>query len=92
MSQWDAPYADIVGVIIEKTLLKIGVPVHDRVSGLLQARFITFSDCSRHPEILIEVLKLVFGDSYTSVINKIKRELRQYEEHPQVYKFVKEIK
>ena len=92
MSSWDAQCADMVGLAIEKALLKIGMPMHDKVHGMLQGRCATFSDCYRHPDMLNSILKSVFGDGYISVIKQIQKELRKYYEYPKVVEFLKVIK
>jgi hypothetical protein len=71
--------ANMAGVAIEDALLKIGMPVHKKVSKMLQLRYATFADCYRNPELLSTILKQVFGEGYKSIIKEIKKESRHYE-------------
>jgi hypothetical protein len=71
--------ANMAGVAIEDALLKIGMPVHKKVSRMLQLHYATFTDCYRNPELLSTILKQVFGEGYKSIINEINKESRHYE-------------
>lgn len=66
--------ADAVASVVEKVLMNIGMPVHYRVSKILTAHSLTFSDCYRHPGVLNYALKQLFDNSY-DVVEKIKTEL-----------------
>jgi hypothetical protein len=91
VARHDDTTADIVGVVIAKALLKIGSPVYDRVSRMLQGRYATFADCYRNPELLSTILKEIYGDGYKSVVAEIKKESRWYKEHHQVVQFIKSL-
>lgn len=78
----------MVTIALEEALLKLGTPVHQKVSRMLQLRYATFTDCYRNPELLSTILEQIFGEGYESVIKKIKKESRQYEkDHPIVQYF-----
>jgi hypothetical protein len=87
----DDPIAPVVGVAIEEALLKIGMPVHKKVSKMLQLRYATFADCYRNPELLSSILKQIFGEGYKSIIKEIKKESIHYERNHPVAKFFKKL-
>ena len=66
----------LVSLSVERALLKIGEPVYDKVTKELSKEYKCYlPDCYEHPEYLNKVLKKIFGDSYMSIINAIKKEL-----------------
>ena len=66
----------LVSLSVEKTLLKIGEPVCDKVVKQLSKEYNCYlPDCYKHPEYLNKVLKKIFGDSYISIVEVIKKEL-----------------
>ena len=59
-----------------KTLLDIGKPIYDKVISMLNKNYHCYlTDCYEHPEYLNRVLKKIFGDSYISIVEAIKKEL-----------------
>ena len=66
----------VVSLSVEKTLLKIGKPVYEKVVKQLSKEYNCYlPDCYEHPEYLNRVLKKIFGDSYISIVEAIKKEL-----------------
>ena len=61
---------------IEKTLLDVGKPAYDKVVSMLSKNYHCYlPDCYEHPEYLNKVLKKMFGNSYLTVVERIKKEL-----------------
>ncbi|HMK33063.1 MAG TPA: hypothetical protein VK431_05510 [Nitrosopumilaceae archaeon] len=66
----------LVSLSIERTLLKMGEPVYEKVIKQLSREYHCYlPDCYEHPEYLNNVLKTVFGNSYISIVEAIKKEL-----------------
>ena len=69
----------LVTLSIEKVLLKMGTPVFEKVSNKLQKEYKCYiPDCYTHPEYLENVLKSLFGNSYTAISEGIREELAEY--------------
>lgn len=67
---------DLVHVIIETSLLKIGVDALEQVSNTLQEKYGCFlGDCYHHPEYLKEALEGIYGNSHDEIINSIVTEI-----------------
>ena len=61
---------------IEKVLLRIGRPVFDKVANRLQKEYKCYiPDCYEHPEYLESVLKSVFGNGYSAIVQSIREEV-----------------
>lgn len=65
----------LVSLSVERTLLKISEPVYDIVKQLSKEYNCYLPDCYEHPEYLNKILKKIFGDSYISIVEAIKKEL-----------------
>jgi hypothetical protein len=66
----------LVGLSVERALLEIGKPVYEKVVKQLSKEFNCYlPDCYEHPEYLNKVLKKIFGDSYITIVDAIKKEL-----------------
>ena len=66
----------IVSLAIEKALLGIGKPVYEKTIKQLSKDYNCYlPDCYEHPEYLNIVLKKLFGYSYITVVEAIKKEL-----------------
>jgi hypothetical protein len=66
-------------IAIEKALLSIGKPVLDKVTVELYKQYRCYiPDCYEHPENLESILKSIFGDSYSQIVNSIKDELQDH--------------
>ncbi|TLX83406.1 MAG: hypothetical protein E6L00_01025 [Thaumarchaeota archaeon] len=66
----------LVSLSVERTLLKIGKPVYDKVVKQLSREYDCYlPDCYEYPEYLNKVLKKIFGNSYIPIVEAIKNEL-----------------
>ena len=66
----------LVSLSVERALLKIGKPVYEKVVKQLSKEYNCYlPDCYEHPEYLNKVLKKIFGDSYITIVEDIKKEL-----------------
>ena len=66
----------LVSLSVERTLLKIGQPVYEKVIKQLSREYNCYlPDCYEHPEYLNKVLKKIFGNSYITIVEEIKKEL-----------------
>ena len=66
----------LVSLSVERTLLKIGKPVYDKVVKQLSREYDCYlPDCYEYPEYLNKVLKKIFGNSYIHIVEAIKNEL-----------------
>jgi hypothetical protein len=82
----------LVAFVIERELLKIGKITFDQVtSRLYEEHRCYLGDCYEHPEYLAEVLKRLFGNSHTVIVESIKKELAEFTEHEQIEGFLKII-
>jgi len=82
---------DVVGVIVEKVLMEIGVQSHAKVAEILGDHNMTFSDCYRNPDVLNFALKELYGDSYLVLVDKIRNELTGFENHEKLDLFIQKI-
>ena len=82
----------LVAFVIERELLKIGKGVFDQVTNrLYEEHHCYLEDCYEHPEYLAKVLKGLFGNSHTVIVESIKKELVDFTEHEQIERFLKII-
>ena len=66
----------LVSLAVEKVLLDIGVPIYEKVIKQLSKDYNCYlPDCYKHPEYLNKVLKKIFGNSYITIVEAIKKEL-----------------
>jgi len=82
---------DVVGVIVEKVLMEIGIQSHAKVAEILGAHNMMFSDCYRNPDVLNFALKELYGDSYLVLVEKIRNELTGFENHEKLDLFIQKI-
>ena len=69
----------LVTLAIEKTLLNMGKPVLDEVAHRLFANHKCYlPDCHEHPEYLKDVLKELYGNSYNTIVESIKKNLDEF--------------
>ncbi len=79
-------------IAIEKALLSIGKPVLDKVAVELYKQHRCYiPDCYEHPENLESILKSIFGDSYSQIVNSIKDELQDHMQDQGILALVKKI-
>lgn len=78
-----------VDIAIQKALLESGSVTLERVNNrLFDIYRSNLSDCYDNPEYLREVLKDVFGDSHTRVVDAIKIRLQSISHHKQIEVFL----
>lgn len=69
---------DLIHVIIETSLLKIGVEALEEVSGTLQEKYGCYiGDCLHHPEYLKEVLESIYGNAHYEIVDAIIKEINK---------------
>ena len=69
----------MVSLAVEKVLLGIGQPVYEKVIKQLSKDYNCYlPECYEHPEYLNKVLKKIFGNAHTTIIDEIKNELNEY--------------
>ena len=79
----------LVMVIVEKTLLDIGKPVYEKViEKLNKDHHCYLSDCYEHPEYLNKVLKDLFGNASTSIVESITKQLAEFEAKKSISRFL----
>ena len=62
----------LVMLAIEKALLELGTPTYDKVVERLEEKYHAYlSDCCENPSYLQDVLKELFGNSYSNIIQSI---------------------
>ncbi len=82
----------LVAFVIEHALLKISSTTLDQVSkSLYENCHCYFGDCYEHLEYLAKVLKDLFGNSHTVIVESIKKELMGFTVHPQIERFLQVI-
>lgn len=84
----DRLIGDVVGVIIEKVLMEIGVTAHNKMAEILGNYNMTFSDCYKKPTIINYALKQIFGDAYLQPVEKIRHELMGLDDDRKIKAFI----
>lgn len=85
------PKVMIVGAI-EKSLLEIGKPDLNKVKQRLMDDYNrTFSDCFEEPEFLARILKDIYGKAHVTIIDSIKKNLKNMSGSKPVQEFLKII-
>lgn len=81
-----------VDIAIQKALLESGSVTLEKVSNqLFEIYHSNLSECYDNPEYLREVLKDVFGNSHTKIIDIIKTQLQSVSHHKQVKAFLQKL-
>lgn len=81
-----------VASAVEKALLRIGPPAHEKVVQKLYEDYqCHLFDCYEKPEYLNKVIKEIFGDNYTSIVESIKTNLKDVDEQKTFGDFLKVI-
>lgn len=79
----------LVSLAVERVLLDIGEPVYEKIVKQLSKDYKCYlPDCYEHPEYLNKVLKKIFGNSYLTIVESIKKELNEQIEEKSVEIFV----
>ena len=82
----------LVAFAIERALLEIGKPALEKVTKRLYEDYHHhLSDCYENPEILSKVLKDLYGNSYTAIVQSIKKELEDFSDQKPIKAFLKVI-
>ena len=82
----------LVAFSVEKVLLDIGKPILYKVTDRLYKQYHCYiPDCYEHPDYLNNVLRSVFGNSYSTISEAIKLELNEHLEDKAVLKLVNTI-
>lgn len=69
----------LTSIAIQKVLNDISAPTFEKVSKKLQKEYKCYiPDCYDHPEYLESVLKSIFGNAYTAIVEQIKVELAEH--------------
>ncbi|MDH3678173.1 MAG: response regulator [Nitrosopumilus sp.] len=67
----------MVTLAIKNTLLELGIQEYDKVVSLLHKDYsCTLEDCFENPEYLRNILKDLFGDSYSNLLSALSENLR----------------
>ena len=82
----------LVVMAIEKALLEVGKPTYDEVLGKLKKDYNCYlSDCYEYPEYLSRVLKELYGQSYSAIIESIKKYLAEMNTQEGIANFIMKI-
>lgn len=69
----------LTSITIQKVLNDISAPAYEKVSKKLQKEYKCYiPDCYDHPEYLESVLKSIFGNAYTAIVEQIRVELAEH--------------
>ncbi|MGI0010253.1 MAG: hypothetical protein ACREAE_02495 [Nitrosopumilaceae archaeon] len=69
----------LVALAIERTLIDIGKPVFEEVTSRLFHNYHCYiPDCYEHPQYLKKVLKDIYGNSYLTIVESIKKDLEEF--------------
>lgn len=82
---------DLVGIIVENILFKTDMSVYDKIDAALKNKGITFTECYKNPQILLESLRSLPDDAHMSILSAIKKELGKFEDEPEIVRFIKII-
>ena len=82
----------IVGLAIEKALLELGpVALEEVTDRLFDCYHCKISDCFEKPEYIKKVLKDLYGNSYTVILESIKKYLEKFDYQIPIQTFLKAI-
>jgi hypothetical protein len=77
---------------IEKALLEIGKPTYEIVVKKLYQKYHCYiSDCYEYPEPLNKVLKEIFGNNYTVIVDSIEAHLKDLKQEKPIGDFLSAI-
>lgn len=79
----------LVSVAIESSLRNISDVMCENVGNLLYKKHKSyFYNCLEHPEYLVDILKIEFGDGYLSIIKTINKRLEEFSYQDPIKKFL----
>ncbi|MDE1727339.1 MAG: hypothetical protein KGH89_08785 [Thaumarchaeota archaeon] len=81
----------MVASIIEKTLMEVGILTYTQVSETLAKHNLTFADCYKKPGVLNLALKELQNDTRRIIVNKIRKELHEFDNNQRLVKFMQAI-
>ena len=82
----------IVTLAIEQTLLEFGPPALEKVSDKLFEYYHCYiPDCYKKPEYLNRVLKEIFGNSHTVIVQSIKKRLEEQASQDPIQNFLAKL-
>lgn len=87
----DKMQGTIVSLAIEKALLEFGSAALEQVTNKLSDYHCEISDCFEKPEYLKKVLKDIYGNSYTVILESIKKYLEKFDYQISIQAFLKAI-
>ena len=91
-SDKDKVQGEIVGLAIEKALLEFGLAALEEVTNrLFDYYHCKVSDCFEKPEYLKKVLRDLYGNSYTVILESIKKYLEKFDYQIRIQAFLKAI-
>ncbi|HSB83697.1 MAG TPA: hypothetical protein VLD64_04355 [Nitrosarchaeum sp.] len=80
---------DFVSITIEKILMDISPDTYHKVMDVLNKK--QHYPIYDHPESIKKILKDLFGESYTEIINKIKIELERHVVDKEISRFISNL-
>ncbi|MGI0008711.1 MAG: hypothetical protein ACRD92_03735 [Nitrosopumilaceae archaeon] len=82
----------LVRMAIDEALLEFDKSAIEKVFNKLADDYkCRIPDCFENPEYLIRVLKDLYGNSYTAILDSIKRKLEKHAYEKSIEKFLMEI-
>lgn len=82
----------LVALAIEKSLLNIGKATYEKVGNALYSRYQAyFPDCYGHPEFLNAVLKEIYGKSFITIVDSIRKQLGEFASQKPIEEFLVKI-
>ena len=82
----------LVTLAIEKTLIEFGKPALEKVSDRLFEEYHCYiPDCYRKPEYLSKVLKDLFGNSHTVIVESIGKRLAEFASQEPIKNFLSKL-
>ena len=70
----------------------MGIPVFEKVTSILFHNYRCYiPDCYDHPEYLREVLKDLYGNSYSTIAESIKEKLEEFIRYKSIEEFLSVI-
>ena len=79
----------MVTLAIEKALLNMGKPILDEVAHRLLKNYKCYiPDCHEHPEYLKSILKELYGNSYNTIVESIKKTLDEFVTKKSIERFL----
>jgi len=82
----------MISLAVEKVLREISQPIYEKAIKQLSKDYDCYlPECYEHPEYLNKVLKKIFGNAYTTIVDAIKNELNEYITEKPIQVFVTAI-